>query len=147
MMGLTIWFLSWAKLFFWTELNQIFCHHATTYQEALVQALLDQDMTTVTTATMAKNHPFCTQIPGCFVDALSFSTPSINPFIASSACKVKYKPGNQQCRTTLQLRTSCAGVLHCRSLPIYFKQPYLLNHSFNLIHLYINLKITEWSTK
>ena len=65
-----------------------------------------------------QNHPFCTQIPGCFVDALSFSTPSItNLFIASSACKVKYTPGNQQCRTILQLKTSCAGVLHCRSLP------------------------------
>ena len=29
----------------------------------------------------------------------------------------------------LQLRTSCAGVLHRRSLPTYFKLLYLLNHS------------------
>ena len=40
------------------ELNQILCHHATTYQEALVQALLHQDMTTVTMATMAKTIHF-----------------------------------------------------------------------------------------
>ena len=101
------------------ELNQIFYHHATTYQEALVQALLDQDMTTVTTATMAKTIHFAHKSQVVLLMHSLFPLPllSANPFIASSACKVKYTPGNQQCRTILQLKTSCAGVLHCRSLP------------------------------
>ena len=76
------------------------------------------------------------------------------PFITSSACKVytwkpavhaKYTPGNQQCRSRLQLKTSCARVLHCRSLPAYFKLLYLLNHPPSLIHRHINLKTTEWN--
>ena len=59
------------------------------------------------------------------------------------AVHAKYTSGNQQCRSTLQLRTSCAGVLHCRSLPTYFKLLYLLNHSPSLSHPYISFKITE----
>ena len=39
----------------------------------------------------------------------------------------------------------------CRSatlqIPTYLKQPYHLNHLSSLIHLYINLKTIEWSTK
>ena len=60
--------------------------------------------------------------------------------LSLSAVHAKYTPGSQQCRSTLQIRTSCAGVLHCRSLPTYFKLLYLLNHSSSLIHPYINLK-------
>ena len=53
--------------------------------------------------------------------------------LSLSAMHAKYTPGSQQCRSTLQLRTSC-------SLPTYFKPLCLLNHSSNLIHPYINLK-------
>ena len=80
------------------------------------------------------------------------------PFTVSCARKVYYTPGNQQCRNTLQLRAgfvdhylpilnSCvlilnhwpiSGVLHCRSLPTYFKLLYLLSHSSKLIHPYNN---------
>ena len=67
--------------------------------------------------------------------------------LSPPAVHAKYTSGNQQYRSTLQLRTSCAGVLHCRSLPTYFKLLHLLNHSSNLIHLYLNIKTTERSTK
>ena len=74
---------------------------------------------------------FCPSSP-----ANHHSWPVFTPFITSSACKVhtwtpavhaKYTPGHQRCRSTLQLRTSSAGMLHCRSLPTYFKLLYLLN--------------------
>ena len=48
--------------------------------------------------------------------------------LSSPAVLAKYLPGNQQCRSALQLRISCAGVLHCRSVPTYFKLLYLLTH-------------------
>ena len=45
--------------------------------------------------------------------------------LSLSAVHAKYTPGSQQCRSTLQIRTSCAGVLHCRSLPTFnFKMLY-----------------------
>ena len=59
----------------------------------------------------------------------------------------QYAPGNQQCRRTLQLRTSCAGVQRGKSPPTYFKLLYLLNHSSNLIHSYTILKIIACTIK
>ena len=67
---------------------------------------------------------------------------SLNPFIVSSTHKVYTR--NQQCRSTLQLRTRCAWVLHCRSLPTYFKLLYLLSHSSNLIRPYICQSKDNW---
>ena len=67
--------------------------------------------------------------------------------LSSPAVHAKYTPGNQQCWSTLQLRTSCAGVLHCRSLPAYIKLLYLLKHSPGLIHPCVDLKTVEWSMK
>ena len=60
--------------------------------------------------------------------------------LSSPAMNAKYTPGNQQCRSTLQFRTSCVGVLHVRSLPTYFRLLYVLYHSSSLIHLYTSLK-------
>ena len=83
---------------------------------------------------------------GLKLNHLPFSLPTVH---------AKYTPGNQQCRSILQLRTSCAGVLHCRSWPTYFnyrslptylKLLYFLIHSSSLIHPYVNLKTSEWST-
>ena len=54
--------------------------------------------------------------------------------LSLQAVHAKYTPGNQQCRSKLQLRTICAGVLHCRSLPSYFKLLYLRNHLSSLNH-------------
>ena len=72
---------------------------------------------------------------------------NINPFVASSECKVYAAPGNQQRRSMLQLRTSCAEVLHFRALPTHFKLLYLLNHSSSLIYLYTSLKTEQCSIK
>ena len=49
--------------------------------------------------------------------------------------------------TVNQLSTNCAGMLHCRSLPAYFKLLYLLIHSSSLIDPHIDLKPIAWSIK
>ena len=67
--------------------------------------------------------------------------------LSSPTVHAKYTPGNQQCRSTQQLRTSCTEELHCRSLPTYFKLLQLLNHSSSLIYPYVNLRITECNIK
>ena len=74
--------------------------------------------------------------PNCF--------PCHDLTLSSSAVKAKYMPKNQQCGSTLQLRTSCAWALHCRSLPTYCA---LLNHSSCLICPYIHLKKIECKFK
>ena len=60
--------------------------------------------------------------------------------LSGPALQVKCTPGNQQCGSTLQLRSSCPLVLCCLSLPTHFKLLYLLNHSSSLIHPHIRFK-------
>ena len=67
--------------------------------------------------------------------------------LPSPAVHEKYAPENQRCRSTLQLKTSSAGVLHCRLLPTCFRLLYFLNLSSSRIHLYINSKTAECSTQ
>ena len=70
----------------------------------------------------------------------------INLTLSLPAVHAKYTPGNQLCRNALQLGTSCAGVLHCRSLPACFKTA-VSSHSSTPVYPYISIKTIEWSAK